>query len=49
MKKDVLEQLVLLLKEYDVNYETFIHMVFDYFDTKDLKGLVKHVAEELGC
>ena len=47
MKKDTYEQLVLILKEYGVNYETFINMVFDYFNSDDVKGLLKHVAEEL--
>jgi len=47
MKKETIEQLELILKEYGVSYSTFIQFISDYFSGDDLKGLLEHVAKEL--
>jgi len=46
-KREIVEQLELIVCEYDVTFGTFINYVSDYFSSDDLQGLLDHVAKEL--
>lgn len=46
-KKEIYEQMMLIIKEYGVNYQLFIDMIFDYLNKDDLQGLLDHIAHEL--
>lgn len=47
LKKEVYEQITLILKETGTPYQKFLDILFDYFDKDDLQGLLDHLAEEL--
>jgi hypothetical protein len=47
LKKEIYEQIELILKEEGVPFQKFLDILFDYLDKDDCQGLLDHLIDEL--
>jgi hypothetical protein len=48
LKKDIYEQITLILKETGTPYHQFLDILFDYLDKDTAQELLDHLISELG-